>query len=201
MSWTPTASASTASSPSWTKYYLHYAGHRDTLDLKALYESYPDLSQLEQAQALGEAAERRQGVSELWRFASENYLAELTREHAEKRGAGGAARGHGGRRDDRLPDDPADGRERGGPRREKRLEGKRSRLTEEHINPIHIDGIATLNEAVPRLKERRRTPTCTGASASGSTSSPTSAAPSSTRPRRSTRRRPTSCSAPRPESG
>ena len=32
-----------------------------------------------------------------------------------------------------------------------RLEEARNRLTEEHINPIHIDGIATLNEAVPRL--------------------------------------------------
>ena len=38
------------------EYYLHYAGHKDTLDLKALYESYPDLSALDQAQALGDAA-------------------------------------------------------------------------------------------------------------------------------------------------
>ena len=64
------------------EYYLHYAGHKDTLDLKPLYERYPDLSTLEQAQALGQAADGDKGVSELWRFASENYLAELTREHS-----------------------------------------------------------------------------------------------------------------------
>ena len=56
-----------------------------------------------------------------------------------------------------------------------RLEEARNRLTEEHINPIHIDGIAIVRRAVPRLG-RRPTPTCTAASASGSTSSPTSAA-------------------------
>jgi hypothetical protein len=39
------------------EYYLHYAGHKDTLDLKPLYESYPELSTLDQAQALGEAAD------------------------------------------------------------------------------------------------------------------------------------------------
>jgi oligoendopeptidase F len=35
--------------------------------------------------------------------------------------------------------------------RRQRLEEARNRLTEEHINPIHVDGVATLHEAVPRL--------------------------------------------------
>ena len=69
------------------EYYLHYAGHKDTLDLEALYERYPELSTLEQAQALGRAADGDHGVAELWRFACENYLAELTREHSEKTAA------------------------------------------------------------------------------------------------------------------
>ena len=134
------------------EYYLHYAGHKDTLDLKALYASYPELSQLEQAQALGEAASGDSGVSELWRFASENYLAELTREHAEKSASleaqlevtmDGETIGYRMIR-------PTIANEEDRAKRE-RLEGARNRLTEEHINPIHIDGIATLNEAVPRL--------------------------------------------------
>ncbi|HET7857282.1 MAG TPA: hypothetical protein VFL41_12575 [Gaiellaceae bacterium] len=134
------------------EYYLHYAGHKDTLDLKPLYDAYPDLSELEQAQALGQAAETDSGVSELWRFASENYLAELTREHAEKSATleaqlettvDGETIGYRmirptiANEDDRA--------------RRQRLEDARNRLTEEHINPIHVDGIAILNEAVPRL--------------------------------------------------
>ena len=134
------------------EYYLHYAGHKDTLDLKALYESYPDLSQLEQAQALSEAASGDSSVSELWRFASENYLAELTREHAEKSAAMEAqleATVDGETIGYRMIR-PTVANEEDGARRE-RLEEARNRLTEEHINPIHVDGIATLHEAVPRL--------------------------------------------------
>lgn len=134
------------------EYYLHYAGHKDTLDLKPLYDAYPDLSQLGQAQALGKAVEGDSGISELWRFASENYLAELTREHAEKSAAleaqlettvDGETIGYRmirptiANEDDRA--------------RRQRLEEARNRLTEEHINPIHVDGVATLYEAVPRL--------------------------------------------------
>jgi hypothetical protein len=149
------------------EYYLHYAGHKDTLDLKALYESYPDLSALDQAQALGDAAGADSGISELWRFASENYLAELTREHAEKSASleaqleatvDGETIGYRMIRPTiaNEEDGPSGSGSRGAP------------AHRGHISPIHVDGFATLNEAVPRLG-RRRTPTCTGASASGST--------------------------------
>jgi hypothetical protein len=135
------------------EYYLHYAGLKDTLDLKPLYDKYPDLSQLEQAQALGEAAsEGDGGISELWRFASENYLAELTREHAEKSATLEA-----------TLETEVDGEKIGyrmirptianeeDRERRRRLEEARNGLTEEHINPIHVDGVATLTAAVPRL--------------------------------------------------
>jgi oligoendopeptidase F len=134
------------------EYYLHYAGRKDTLDLKQLYEAYPELSELEQAQALGEAATSERGVSELWRFASENYLAELTREHAERSAAleaqlettvDGETIGYRMIR-------PTLANEEDRARR-RRLEDARNGLTEEHINPIHVDAVATLTEAVPRL--------------------------------------------------
>ena len=134
------------------EYYLHYAGHKETLDLKPLYDSYPELSTLEQAQALGEAASSDSGVSELWRFASENFLAELTREHAERSATleaqlettvDGETVGYRMIR-------PTAANEEDRARRQ-RLEEARNRLTEEHINPIHVDAVAKLGEAVPRL--------------------------------------------------
>jgi oligoendopeptidase F len=134
------------------EYYLHYAGHKETLDLKGLYERYPELSELEQAQALGEAANGDRGVSELWRFASENYLAELTREHAERSATleaqleatvDGETIGYRMIR-------PTIANEEDRAKRQ-RLEEARNRLTEVHINPVHADAVATLVEAVPRL--------------------------------------------------
>jgi oligoendopeptidase F len=122
------------------EYYLHYAGHKETLDLKPLYERYPELSTLDQAQALGEASNGDRSVSELWRFASENYLAELTREHAERSATLEA-----------QLEATVDGETVGYRERRHRLEEARNRLTEEHINPIHADAVAKLNEAVPRL--------------------------------------------------
>jgi hypothetical protein len=134
------------------EYYLHYAGHKDTLDLKALYERYPELSTLEQAQTLGTAAERDSGVAELWRFACENYLAELTREENE-RSAGleaelettvdGETIGYRMIRPTVANEEDRD--------RRRRLEEARNRLTEEHINPVLAQAVEKLRGAVPRL--------------------------------------------------
>jgi oligoendopeptidase F len=134
------------------EYYLHYAGHKDTLDLKPIYERYPELSSLDQAQALGAAANGDRGVSELWRFASENYLAELTREHSEKTAALEAeleATVDG----ETIPyrmirPTMANAEDRS---RRQRLEEARNRLTEEHINPILADATRLVNSAVPQL--------------------------------------------------
>jgi oligoendopeptidase F len=134
------------------EYYLHYAGHKDTLDLKPIYERYPDLSTLEQAQSLGQAADGDKGVSELWRFASENYLAELTREHSEKTAAleaeleatvDGETIGYRMIRPTMANADDRAKRER--------LEEARNRLTEEHINPVLAEAVETVNDAVPKL--------------------------------------------------
>ncbi|HEY6584153.1 MAG TPA: hypothetical protein VIZ29_04845 [Gaiellaceae bacterium] len=134
------------------EYYLHYAGHKDTLDLKPLYERYPELSELGQAQALGQAAQSDGGVVELWRFACENYLGELTREHSEKVAAleaeleasvDGETIGYR-----MIRPTMANSEDRA---RRERLEEARNRLTEEHINPILEDGVATVDRAVPQL--------------------------------------------------
>jgi len=57
------------------EYYLHFAGLKDTLDVEEVYERYEDLTRLETAQKLQGAP------SELWRFACEGFLGNLTREH------------------------------------------------------------------------------------------------------------------------
>jgi len=134
------------------EYYLHYAGHKDTLDLEPIYERFPELSSLEQAQALGAAADGDPGVSELWRFASENLLAELTREHSERSAAleaeleatvDGETVPYRMIRPTMANSDDRDKRER--------LELARNRLTEEHINPILADAVQRVASAVPQL--------------------------------------------------
>ena len=52
------------------EYYLHYAGLKEKLELAPIYERYSELTKLEQAQALGQAADDDRGIRELWRFAA-----------------------------------------------------------------------------------------------------------------------------------
>src|SRR4051794_36145004 len=66
------------------EYYLHFAGHKDTLDLEPIYKRHESLTRLGRVQSLGLVADRSRGVRELWRFGCEGYLGDLTRGHAEK---------------------------------------------------------------------------------------------------------------------
>src|SRR5437016_1249739 len=57
------------------EYYQHFAGLKETLDVERIYEEYADLTTLEQAQQMEGAP------TELWRFACEGFLGNLTRAH------------------------------------------------------------------------------------------------------------------------
>jgi hypothetical protein len=57
------------------EYYQHFAGHKDSLDVERIYESYEDLTDVGTARRLEGAP------TELWRFACEGFLGNLTREH------------------------------------------------------------------------------------------------------------------------
>ena len=57
------------------EYYDHFAGLKETLDVERIYEEYEDLTTLETAQRMKAAP------TELWRFACEGFLGNLTREH------------------------------------------------------------------------------------------------------------------------
>src|SRR5262249_45460028 len=58
--------------------YEHYAGHKPTLEIDAVYERHEELTRRETAQRLEGAP------VELWRFACEGFLGSLTRQHEER---------------------------------------------------------------------------------------------------------------------
>src|SRR5207248_6012328 len=66
------------------EYYLHYAGLKESFELVPIYERHADLTRVEKAQSLGAAVNGGGGIRELWRFACEGYLGNLTREHEER---------------------------------------------------------------------------------------------------------------------
>ena len=66
------------------EYYRHFAGLKDSFDLAPIYERHRNLTQPEIVQSIGMSVNGGARVRELWRFACEGYLGELTRAHAEK---------------------------------------------------------------------------------------------------------------------
>ena len=66
------------------EWYMHYAGHKDSLDIAEIYDRYPELTSLENATALGASVNGDRSVRELWHFACSEYLANLTKKHAEQ---------------------------------------------------------------------------------------------------------------------
>ena len=66
------------------EYYLHYAGLKESFELEPIYERFADLTSLDAAKRLAEhAVAGGPGEVELWHFACEGYLGNLTRREAE----------------------------------------------------------------------------------------------------------------------
>ena len=134
------------------EYYLHYAGLKDRLELEEIYERHSALTQLEQVQAIGAAVDGDRGVRELWHFGCEGYLGNLTREHAEKL-AGIEAELEVAVDGEQIPfrmlrPEMANEPDRG--RREK-LDRAMWEATEEHLNPIYLDGVEIVRRELPAL--------------------------------------------------
>ena len=135
------------------EFYLHYAGLKDELELAPIYERYSELTRLEQAQALGVTANGDRGVRELWRFAAEGYLSDLTRDQAEKIArleASLEATVDGETIPFRMLR-PAMANEPDRDKRE-RLDRVRVELTEEHLNPLYAEGVHIVNKGVEALE-------------------------------------------------
>jgi hypothetical protein len=134
------------------EYYLHYAGLKGTLDLEPIYEQYADLTSLERANAIGAAVNGDRRIRELWRFACQGYLGNLTREHAE-RAAQVEAEATATVDGEEIPYRMIRPTMANEPDREKRrrLEQARNALTEEHLLPIQLDAVAVEQEGVRGL--------------------------------------------------
>ena len=128
------------------EYYLHYAGHKESLEIEPIYERHEELTKLETARGLEGAP------TELWRFACEGYLGNLTREHQEKI-AQVEAELEVDVDGEQIPyrmlrvvmsnEPDRDRRER--------LEQARLQLLDEQLNPVYLDAAKIDREAVGRL--------------------------------------------------
>jgi hypothetical protein len=135
------------------EYYLHYAGLKEGFDLKSIYDRYPELTSLEQAQSMGLAVNGAGGgIRELWRFAVEGYMGELTREHTERE-ARVEAELKATVGEEEIPFRMLRPTIANEPDRTKRaeIEKTRNELTEEHLNPIHLESAEVVRHAVRQL--------------------------------------------------
>jgi hypothetical protein len=121
--------------------YLHFAGLKDEFEVARIYERFADLTTLDACRSLQSAVEADGSAApvELWRFAAEGYLGDLTRDLTEeiaRQEASLEVEVDG----DRIPFRmlrPAIANEPDRARRE-RLDRARVELTEEHLNPQHV---------------------------------------------------------------
>jgi len=128
------------------EYYLHFSGLKETLDVEQIYERYDELTRLETAQRM------EGGPTELWRFACEGFLGNLTREH-QARVARVEAELEAMVDGETIPyrmlrvvmstEPDRDKRER--------LERERVRLLDEHLNPVFVDAAEIDRQAVATL--------------------------------------------------
>jgi oligoendopeptidase F len=128
------------------EYYLHYAGLKESLELEQIYERHDELTKLETAKRL-EAA-----PTELWRFACEGFLGNLTRSHQEQL-AKVESELEPEIDGERIPFRmlrPVIANEADRDRRQ-RLEETRLRLTDEELNPVYLDAARIDREAVRQL--------------------------------------------------
>jgi len=128
------------------EYYQHFAGLKETLDVEQVYERYEELTKLETAQKLKDAP------TELWRFACEGFLGNLTREH-QARLAKAEAELETTVDGETVPYRMLRVAMSNEPDRDKRkrLEEARLRLLDEQLNPIYLDAVQIDQEAVLRL--------------------------------------------------
>jgi hypothetical protein len=128
------------------EYYLHFAGLKETLDVERVYERYEELTKLETAQKLKGAP------TELWRFACEGFLGNLTRKHQERL-AKAEAELEATVDGEAIPYRMLRVAMSNEPDRDtrRRTEEARVRLLDEHLNPVYLEAAAIDREAVTQL--------------------------------------------------
>ena len=134
------------------EYYQHYAGLKDRLELEEIYERHAKLMELENVQAVGAAVDGDRRVRELWQFGCEGYLGKFTREHAEKL-AELEAELEVTSTASKVPyrmirPEMANEADRG---RREQLDRAMWEATEEHLNPVYLDGVEIVQRELPSL--------------------------------------------------
>lgn len=134
------------------EYYLHFAGLKDELEIEAIYERYQDLTTLEAATGLGRRVDGDRRLRELWQFACNGYLGNLTKSQEARVSeleASLEAAVDGKTISYRMLR-PTIANE---PDRETRraLEEARCELGEEHLNPVYREAASILRASVPSL--------------------------------------------------
>jgi hypothetical protein len=133
------------------EYYLHFAGHKPTLDLESVYERHPELTDLETVQRIG-AAVSNSTNRELYRFGCEAIVDERKRELAERLAEleatldttlDGETIGYR-----MLPPTIANSPDRA---RRQVLDEARNRLTEEHLAPLLLEAHHRVRETTREL--------------------------------------------------
>jgi len=134
------------------EYYLHYAGHKETFDLAPIYARHAELTDLETARRIGATVDGDRRQRELWRFSCEGYLGDLTRDLAERevRLEAELEATAAGRTVPFRMLRPTIANE---PDRAARqaLDGARTELTEQHLNPLHLESAAATARGVRDL--------------------------------------------------
>jgi hypothetical protein len=134
------------------EYYLHYAGHKQTLELESIYERHTDLTKLGTAQAVGASVDGDRRTRELWRFTAEGYLSAQTAALAEQ-AARLEAELEATIDGETIPFRmlrPAAANEPDRERR-RRIEEARYRLQDEQLNPLHLEAARIEHAAVAGL--------------------------------------------------
>ena len=132
--------------------YLHFGGLKDTFDLAPIYERHRDLTKLDVVNSIGLSVNGGSRVRELWRFACEGYLGELTRDHAE-RAAALESELEVTVDGEQIPFRMVRPRLSNEPDRHKRerIDAAANAMLDEQINPIHIDAAAAVQLGVREL--------------------------------------------------
>ena len=133
------------------EFYLHFAGHKQTLDLASVYERHPSLTDLDAVQRIGNAVSGGRN-RELYRFGCEGIVGERKRELdaqvAELEATlettvDGEPVGYR-----MLPPTIANSPDRA---TRQALEEARNRLTEEHLVPLQLEALHRVREATEDL--------------------------------------------------
>jgi hypothetical protein len=134
------------------EFYLHYAGLKDTFDLTPIYERHKNLTDPEIVKSIGLSVNGGDRVRELWRFACEGYLGELTRDHAEKLAALEAEIqvSYDGEEIPFRMVRSALANEADRTKREE-LDTRSNELLDERMNPIHLEASEIVQRAVRDL--------------------------------------------------